>query len=138
MSEEKLRQVFAKNLKRQLNLHGKQPVDLVNDLHIPFSTVSNWINAAKFPRMGKIELLAQYFGIEKSDLIEEAVEESQQHEYYTDEATAQMAEDMATRPELRVLYNAQRDLDPEDLKAVYSMVLALKRKGERLDSDDPA
>lgn len=30
MSEEKLRKVFAKNLKRQLDLHGKQPVDLVS------------------------------------------------------------------------------------------------------------
>ncbi len=71
MSEDKLRQVFSKNLKKQLALHDKQPVDLVNDLHIPFSTVSNWVNGAKFPRMGKVELLAGYLGIEKSDLIEE-------------------------------------------------------------------
>ena len=71
MDESKLRQIFSDNLKRQLELHGKQPVDLVNDLHVPFSTVSNWINAAKFPRMGKIEMLARYLGIEKSDLIEE-------------------------------------------------------------------
>ena len=41
MSEEKLRKVFAENLKKQLELHGKQPVDLVKDLDIPFSTVSN-------------------------------------------------------------------------------------------------
>lgn len=67
-----------------------------------------------------------------------AVEESQQHEYYTDKATAQMAEDMAANPELRALYDIQRDMDPEDLKAMYGMALALKRKAERLDSDDPA
>lgn len=71
MSEETLRKVFAKNLKEQLEIHDKQPVDLVNDLGIPFSTVSNWVNAQKFPRMGKIELLAHYFGIKKSDLTEE-------------------------------------------------------------------
>ena len=138
MSEEKLRQVFAKNLKRQLNIHGKQPVDLVNDLHIPFSTVSNWINAAKFPRMGKIELLAQYFGIKKSDLTEEADEENEQQNYYTDPATADLAQHMATNPELKTLFDVQRDMDPEDLKALYNMALALKRKTERLDSDDPA
>ena len=138
MSEEKLRQVFARNLKRQLEIHGKQPVDLVNDLHIPFSTVSNWINAAKFPRMGKIELLAQYFGIKKSDLTEEADEESQQQNYYTDQVTAQIAEDMATNPNLKMLYDVQRDMDPEDLQAMYNLAMALKRKTERLDSDDPA
>ncbi len=138
MSEEKLRQVFAKNLKKQLDIHGKQPVDLVNELHIPFSTVSNWINAAKFPRMGKIELLAQYFGIKKSDLTEEADEESQQQNYYTDQVTAQIAEDMATNPNLKMLYDVQRDMDPEDLQAMYNLAMALKRKTERLDSDDPA
>ena len=68
----------------------------------------------------------------------EGVEESQQQEYYTDEATAQMAEDMATNPELRALYDIQRDMDPEDLQALYGMALALKRKAERLDADDPA
>ena len=68
----------------------------------------------------------------------EGVEENQQQEYYTDKATAQMAEDMATNPELRALYDIQRDMDPEDLQALYGMALALKRKAERLDADDPA
>lgn len=68
----------------------------------------------------------------------EGVEENQQQEYYTDKATAQMAEDMATNPELRALYDIQRDMDPEGLQALYGMALALKRKAERLDADDPA
>lgn len=68
----------------------------------------------------------------------EGVEESQQPEYYTDEATADLAQAMATNPELRALFNVQRDMDPEDLKALYNTALALKRKTERLDSDDPA
>ena len=68
----------------------------------------------------------------------EGVEENQQQEYYTDEVTAQIAEDMATNPNLRMLYDVQRDMDPEDLQAMYSMAMALKRKTERLDSDDPA
>ena len=69
---------------------------------------------------------------------EEAVEENQQQEYYTDEVTSQIAEDMATNPNLKMLYDVQRDMDPEDLQAMYSMAMALKRKAERLDSDDPA
>ena len=68
----------------------------------------------------------------------EGVEDSQQQEYYTDEVTAQIAEDMATNPNLRMLYDVQRDMDPEDLQAMYSMAMALKRKAERLDSDEPA
>ena len=34
------------------------------------STVSSWCTGLKIPRMGMIEKLANYFGIEKSDLIE--------------------------------------------------------------------
>ena len=68
----------------------------------------------------------------------EGVEENQQQEYYTDEVTAQIAEDMATNPNLKMLYDVQRDMDPEDLQAMYSLAMALKRKTERLDSDDPA
>ena len=71
MTPDELKKVFSKNLRYQLIIHEKQPVDIVNDLKIPFSTVSNWINGLKFPRMGKVEMLANYFGIEKSDLIEE-------------------------------------------------------------------
>ena len=33
-------------------------------------TFSDWVNAKTYPRIDKIEKMAQYFGIEKSDLIE--------------------------------------------------------------------
>jgi len=68
----------------------------------------------------------------------EGVEENHQQDYYTDQVTAQIAEDMATNPNLKMLYDVQRDMDPEDLQAMYSLAMALKRKTERLDSDDPA
>ena len=71
MSEEKIRKVFSKNLKYYLEANEKQPVDIVRDLKIPFSTVSSWMNALKMPRMGNVELLAKYLHVEKSDLLEE-------------------------------------------------------------------
>lgn len=65
-------------------------------------------------------------------------ENSQQSVYYNDPETARRAEEMATNPELRALFDVQRNMDPEDLKALYGMALALKRKAERTGSDDPA
>ena len=35
------------------------------------STFSDWVHARTYPRIDKIELMANYFGIEKSDLVEE-------------------------------------------------------------------
>lgn len=134
MSEEEIRKVFSENLKRYLEANNKQPVDIVNDLGIPFSTVSNWINGLKLPRMGKVEMLADYFGIEKSDLLEKKREPES---YYLNPETAEIAQDIFENKELRMLFSVQRDMDPEDLKALHNMALALKRK-EGYDGDDPA
>ena len=35
------------------------------------STFNEWVKAKKYPRIDKIEILANYFGILKSDLIED-------------------------------------------------------------------
>ena len=71
MSEEDYRHIFVKNLSYYMNMHGKNQMDLMNDLNLSSSTVSSWCTGKKLPRMGKIQMLADYFGIEKSDLIEE-------------------------------------------------------------------
>lgn len=71
MTEEYQRQVFAKNLKRYLEQKDKTQVDLVNDLGLNKSTVSTWCNGTKMPRMAAIQTLADYFDIQKSDLIED-------------------------------------------------------------------
>jgi hypothetical protein len=63
--------VFAKNLRNQLARHNKLQNDLVNDLGLNKSTVSTWINGTKMPRMNTVKRLAAYFGVEKSDLIED-------------------------------------------------------------------
>lgn len=71
MSEERERKIFAENLNAYMKKHGKTQADIVADLQINKSTISTWCNAAKMPRMGTIQRLAEYFGIKKSDLLEE-------------------------------------------------------------------
>ena len=65
------KEILAKNLKHYIYLSGKDRLEICKDLDIKYSTFSEWINANKYPRIDKIEMLANYFGIEKSDLIEE-------------------------------------------------------------------
>ena len=55
--------------------------------------------------------------------------------YYLNEETAKAAQEIFENKELRMLFDATRDADPEDLKALHNMALALKRK-ERGYSDD--
>ena len=130
MSEEQIRKTFSKNLRKYLERDGKQPADLVRDLGIPFSTVSNWINGIKLPRMGKVELLAQYFGIEKSDLLEEKQDSTG---YYYDPETAALAQEIYDNKDLGFLMSASRKMSPEDLRALKTMAEALIRKERNWD-----
>lgn len=45
--------------------------DLAAALSVPFSTVADWVHGRKYPRMDKVQAIADYFGILKSDLTED-------------------------------------------------------------------
>ena len=64
------KKIFSKNLKYYMDLNNKDRNDICNILGFKYSTFSDWYNGNKYPRIDKIEILANYFGIEKSDLIE--------------------------------------------------------------------
>lgn len=63
--------IFASNLKYYMSLKQKSRTDISEALGISYYTVTDWVNGKKYPRMDKVEKLANYFGILKSDLIEE-------------------------------------------------------------------
>ncbi|HFH9843066.1 TPA: XRE family transcriptional regulator [Streptococcus suis] len=63
--------IFSKNLKYYMDKKGIDRNQLCSDLDLKYTTVRDWIKGITYPRIGKIELLANYFGINKSDLIEE-------------------------------------------------------------------
>lgn len=65
------KEVMAKNIQHYMNLYGKTRNDICEALKIKYTTFSDWVNAKTYPRIDNIELMANYFGIEKSDLVEE-------------------------------------------------------------------
>ncbi len=65
------KEIMAKNIKYYMDKKHIRPTDICGTLKIPMPTFSDWINAKTYPRIDKIELMANYFGIEKSDLVEE-------------------------------------------------------------------
>lgn len=71
MSDIGNKEIFAENLKYYIDKSGKDRKELAKIWGFPYSTISEWINAKKYPRIDRIEIMANYFGIEKSDLIED-------------------------------------------------------------------
>lgn len=64
------KEVFAENLMFYIQKHEKDQKEVADALNIPPSTFNAYVKAKKYPRIEKIEKIANYFGISKSDLIE--------------------------------------------------------------------
>ena len=127
MSEEMHKLIFSRNLNFYLSKNGKNQQDLINDLGLSSSTVSNWCTGLKFPRMDKIQMLADYLKINKSDLIEDK-SNKEKEEYYLNAETKQVAQEIFENKDLRALFDAAKDASPEDLQTVHTMLMALKNK----------
>lgn len=93
--------IFAYNLKRYMELKGKSRNDISEALGISYFTVSDWVNGKKYPRMDKVEMLANYFGIQKSDLIEEKEEKNPPEEPRLTEGERMLVELFRRVPEDR-------------------------------------
>ncbi len=70
MTTENFKEIFAQNLNYYMKKNNVKQIDLVNKFNVSKSTVSGWCNGVKIPRMDKIERIADFFGVTKSDLIE--------------------------------------------------------------------
>jgi repressor LexA len=62
--------IMASNILYYLNKHHKDRNDLCRDLGLKYTTVSNWLQGTRYPRIDKIEKMAKYFGVTKADLVE--------------------------------------------------------------------
>nr|MDE7425210.1 hypothetical protein [Lachnospiraceae bacterium] len=81
------RLIFSKNLKKYMELNQKEQIDLINDLGFNKSAVSTWCNGTRLPRMDKVNILAEYFGIKRSDLIEDKSNDPIKKEQFTVHST---------------------------------------------------
>lgn len=66
-----LKATFSTNLNRYIKNADMNTADLAAALSVPFSTVADWVHGRKYPRMDKVQAIADYFGVLKSDLTED-------------------------------------------------------------------
>lgn len=70
------KQVFAENLKRLMSAGKVSRRQLCQALDFKYSTVCAWLDGVKYPRIEKIEAIARYFNVKKSELIENKAEKT--------------------------------------------------------------
>ena len=71
MTDAEQKRVFANNLTHYININGKQQNEVAKAIGEKPTTLNMWCKGNSFPSMGKIQKLADYFGIGKTDLTEE-------------------------------------------------------------------
>ena len=67
--------VMAANLGRLMEERNISAKEMSRILNFPYTTVLSWLKGDNYPRIDKIDAMADYFGVLKSDLIEEKKEE---------------------------------------------------------------
>ena len=130
MADEEQKRIFSKNLNKYLSLSNKTQKEVADAIGVSPQTFNTWCQGIALPRMGKVQLLADYFGIGKSDLIDEK-EDSPIDHYYLNEDAREMAQFMFENPEYKVLFDASRKVKKEDIPFVKEMIDRM-----RGDSDD--
>ena len=65
------KEILSNNLNDLINRKRKTQADVGRDLEIPEATIRSWFNGEKYPRIDKIQMLADYFNVPRSRITEE-------------------------------------------------------------------
>jgi transcriptional regulator with XRE-family HTH domain len=112
---------MSKNLKYYIERSGKDRRELAETWGFPYSTVTEWINGRKYPRIDRIEIMADYFGILKSDLIEEKLTQEKEKD---NDLLAEIIVRMRTDEDFRDAVVALYQYDTEKISSLRRMLQA--------------
>jgi len=130
------REIIASNIRRLMRKKGVVATDVCKALDIPNATFSDWINAKTYPRISKIEKLAEYFGVSRSDIIdiyidrEDPAYEAARVKPYIDQNDTELLEYLEylrTRPEARILMSTMRGATKEEVEENVRFIEALRK-----------
>lgn len=119
MTEVDQRKIFARNLNKYLEQYDKTQKEVADAIGVIPSTFNTWCLGIALPRMGKVQALADYFHINKSDLIED---KNDNNSYYLDNDAAAAAQFLYENPDYKVLFDATRKVKPEDIQLVKELL----------------
>lgn len=116
--------IMAENIQRLMDSRGIDRNKICADLGFKYTTFTDWVKGKTYPRIDKIEMMANYFGVNKSELVEKHVEGG----YYTNAEVAEFAEYLRTRPGARMLFSAAKDMSKEEMEETVKYIEFLKSK----------
>lgn len=83
---------------------------------------SDWKKGRYTPKIDKLTLIAQHFGVS----VEYLTKGEEAEQYYLNDETAHIAQKVFDDPNLRLLFDAARDVKPENIRLAAEMLLRMK------------
>ena len=130
MSEKNFNDIFAKRLRYYLKINGMTQLELSKKLGVGTTSVYNWCNGIKIPRMNKIEAMCELFQCKRSDLMEDKHDLDDNGLYYLNNDTKDMAQFLYENPDYKVLFDAARKIKKEDIAFVKEMMNRMSNRDE--------
>lgn len=121
MSDLGNKEIMAKNIQYYMDKYGKTRQDMCEILGVKYTTFTDWVKGNSYPRIDKIELMANYFGISKSDLVENKNDTFRSDEYN------RVIDYYTKSPKHRELFENIPDIAEDDLDLIIEMVRKLKK-----------
>ena len=127
MPEQDFNAVFSKRLRYYLSKNDMTQVELAKHLGVGTTSVYNWCNGIKTPRMDKVDAMCDLFHCNRSDLIEEKNEPKEK----APDLTARDETDIEkilnnTREQLLSQEGLMFDGDPASPEAIDSILSAMQ------------
>ena len=111
------KKVLADNLTYYIEKKGVMQKDVAKAIKIANSSVTDWVKGRSYPRMDKLQMLAEYFGVEILDLIE-----PRKTEKIMCQQLNEVTQDLLENPESLELYLTIKKLSPENRAIVQSLL----------------
>ena len=121
MSVEEFNAIFSRRLRFYLGKYNMTQLELSKRLGVGTTSVYNWCNGIKTPRMDKVDAMCEIFNCNRSDLMEDK-ENSDQPSYYLDEDAREAADFLHKNPEYKVLFDASKKISKDDIEFVAKML----------------
>ena len=118
------KETFSKNLKHYMDKRDITQKEMAEIVGVAPSTFNDWMKAKKYPRIDKIEIMANYFGIKKSDLIEEKVTKEAQK---NNDIITDIIVRMRTDKDFLCIVETLNTLDKDKLASVLQMLNAFAK-----------
>lgn len=116
---------MAQNIQRLMDKCGIDRNKICTDLGFKYTTFTDWVKGNTYPRIDKIEMMANYFGVSKSDLVERYDENKP---YYANLEVTQFAQAIQNSPYANNLITSITDLSEEEMAETLKYIDYLKSK----------